>query len=139
MTDSTRTQTESQTDVLDSVLQPEIREFLITAIQMTPKITKMMKITSKMYDFTEELLKDKEMLGRIEGAIREKAEPIQQKVENGISLIQEARERAKLDTSSVGIISLLRLLKNDPTVQENLRVMKALLAILSEHRERDYS
>lgn len=139
MTDSTRTQTESQTDSLDSVLQPEIREFLITAIQMTPKITKMMKITSKMYDFTEELLKDKEMLGRIEGAIREKAEPIQQKVENGISLIQEARERAKLDTSSVGIISLLRLLKNDPTVQENLRVMKALLAILSEHRERDYS
>lgn len=139
MTDSTRTQTESQTDVLDSVLQPEIREFLITAIQMTPKITKMMKITSKMYDFTEELLKDREMLGRIEGAIREKAEPIQQKVENGISLIQEARERAKLDTSSVGIISLLRLLKNDPTVQENLRVMKALLAILSEHRERDYS
>jgi len=139
MTDSTQTQTESQTDVLDSVLQPEIREFLITAIQMTPKITKMMKTTSKMYDFTEELLKDKEMLGRIEGAIREKAEPIQQKVENGISLIQEARERAKLDTSSVGIISLLRLLKNDPTVQENLRVMKALLAILSEHRERDYS
>lgn len=122
MTDSSRTQIESQ-DILDLVVQPEIKEFLVTTIQMIPKITNVMKITSKMYDFAGELMENGEILG-------------QEKIEDGISLVEEAQERAESDTSKVGMIGLYRMLK-DPTVQKNLRFMKALLAAIAERQERE--
>lgn len=122
MTDSSRTQIESQ-DILDLVVQPEIKEFLVTTIQMIPKITNVMKITSKMYDLAGELMENGEILG-------------QEKIEDGISLVEEAQERAESDTSKVGMIGLYRMLK-DPTVQKNLRFMKALLAAIAERQERE--
>ena len=122
MTDSSRTQTESQ-DILDLVVQPEIKEFLVTTIQMIPKITNVMKITSKMYDLAGELMQNVEILG-------------QEKIEDGISLVEVAQERAESDTSKVGVIGLYRMLK-DPTVQKNLRFMKALLAAIAERQERE--
>lgn len=122
MTDSSRTQIESQ-DILDLVVQPEIKEFLVTTIQMIPKITNVMKITSKMYDLAGELMENGEILG-------------QEKIEDGISLVEEAQERAESDTSKVGMIGLYRMLK-DPTVQKNLRFMKALLAAIAERQARE--
>jgi uncharacterized protein YjgD (DUF1641 family) len=137
MTDSTRIQAESQVDVLDLVFQPEIKEFLVTTIQMVPKLTNMMKMTSKLCDLAERVMEDTEMLGSLEEAIREKTEPIQEKIEDGISLVEEARERAEEDTSNVGMIGLYRMLK-DPTVQKNLRFMKALLATIAERQMDDH-
>ncbi|CAM3898991.1 DUF1641 domain-containing protein [Alicyclobacillus pomorum] len=126
---------ESQSDVLDLVVQPEIKEFLVTAVQMIPKITNIMKITSEMYDLTEALLKDTEMLEIFGEAMNGTTEPIQDTIEDGVSLLHEAQERAEADTSNVGMIGLYRMLK-DPTIQKNLRFMKALLATIAERRDR---
>ncbi len=49
--------------------------------------------------------------------IREKTEPIQERIEDGISLVEEAQERVKSDMSNVGMIGLYRMLK-DPPVQK---------------------
>jgi uncharacterized protein YjgD (DUF1641 family) len=135
MTDSSRTQTESQ-DILDLVVQPEIKEFLITAIQMIPKITNIMKASSKMIDLAEAFLKDDELLESLEEAIKAKTDPIQDTIEDGISLVKEAQQRAELDTSNVGILGMYRMFK-DPVTQDKLRLMKALLATVSEHQERE--
>jgi uncharacterized protein YjgD (DUF1641 family) len=130
----TESQVEPQSDVLDLVVQPEIKEFLVTTVQMIPKITNIMKITSEMYDLTEALLKDTEMLEIFEEAMKG-TDPIQDAIEDGVALVHEAKERAESDTSNVGMIGLYRMLK-DPTIQKNLRFMKALLAIIAERRDR---
>ncbi len=135
MIDSSRTQTESQ-DILDLVVQPEIKEFLITAIQMVPKITNIMKASSKMIDLAEAFLKDDELLESLEEAIKAKTDPIQDTIEDGISLVKEAQQRAELDTSNIGILGMYRMLK-DPVTQDKLRFMKALLATVSEHHEKE--
>ncbi len=132
----TKSQIEPQSDVLDLVVQPEIKEFLVTTVQMVPKITNIMKITSEMYDLAEALLKDTEMLEIFGEATKGTTEPIQDTIEDGVSLVHEAQERAEADTSNVGMIGLYRMLK-DPTIQKNLRFMKALLAILAERRDRE--
>ncbi len=132
----TESQIEPQSDVLDLVVQPEIKEFLVTTVQMIPKITNIMKITSEMYDLAEALLKDTEMLEIFGEAMKGTTEPIQDTIEDGVSLVHEAQERAEADTSNVGMIGLYRMLK-DPTIQKNLRFMKALLAILAERRDRE--
>ena len=116
-------------------MQPEIKEFLVTTVQMIPKITNIMKITSEMYDLAEELLKDTEMLEIFGEAMNGTTEPIQDTIEDGVSLLHEAQERAEADTSNVGMIGLFRMLK-DPTIQKNLRFMKALLATIAERRDR---
>ncbi|QSO45475.1 hypothetical protein [Alicyclobacillus mengziensis] len=135
MTDSSRTQIESK-DILDLVVQPEIKEFLITAIQMVPKITNIMKASSKMIDLAEAFLQDDELLESLEAAIKAKTDPIQDTIEDGISLLKEAQERAELDTSNIGILGMYKMLK-DPVTQDKLRFMKALLATISEHQERE--
>ena len=135
MTDSSRTQIESQ-DILDLVVQPEIKEFLITAVQMVPRITNIMKASSKMIDLVEEFLKDDELLESLEAAIKAKTDPIQDTIEDGISVLKEAQERAELDTSNIGILGMYKMLK-DPVTQDKLRFMKALLATISEHQERE--
>jgi uncharacterized protein YjgD (DUF1641 family) len=129
MTDSSRTQTESQ-DILDGVVQPEIKEFLITAIQMVPKITNIMKASSKMIDLAEAFLKNDELLESLEEALKAKT------VEDGISLVKEAQQRSEVDTSNIGILGMYRMFK-DPVTQDKLRFMKALLATVSEHHERE--
>lgn len=135
MTDSSRTQIESQ-DILDLVVQPEIKEFLITAVQMVPRITNIMKASSKMIDLAEEVLKDDELLESLETAIKAKTDPIQDTIEDGISMLKEAQQRAELDSSNIGILGMYKMLK-DPVTQDKLRFMKALLATISEHQERE--
>jgi uncharacterized protein YjgD (DUF1641 family) len=131
----TESHIEPQSDVLDLVVQPEIKEFLVTTVQMIPKITNIMKITSEMYDLTEALLKDTEMLEIFGEAMKGTTDPIQDTIADGVALVHEAQERAESDTSNVGMIGLYRMLK-DPTIQKNLRFMKALLATISERRDR---
>ncbi len=134
--DMTESQIELQSDVLDLVVQPEIKEFLVTMVQMIPKITNIMKITSEMYDLAEELLRDTEMLEILGEAMEGTTQPLQDTIKDGASLVHEAQERAEADTSNVGMIGLYRMLK-DPTIQKNLRFMKALLAVIAERRDRE--
>jgi len=135
MTDYPRTQTESQ-DILDLIVQPEIKEFLTASVQMLPKITNIMKASSKLIDLLEALLKDDELLESLEEAIKARTDPIQDTIEEGVSLVKEAQQRAEIDTSNIGIIGMYRMFK-DPVTQDKLRFIKALLATVSEHHERE--
>ena len=144
--------TDTQPDVLDLVVQPEIKEFLATTIPMIPKITNIMRITSKLYDLTEELLKDTEILEILEMDTIKTAEAVEtvetaktagpihhlvpEAIQDGVALVHEAQIRAESDSSKVGMIGLYRMLK-DPTVQKNLRFMKAWLAIISERQKKE--
>lgn len=141
--------TDTQTDVLDLVVQPEIKEFLATTIPMIPKITNIMRITSKLYDLTEALLKDTEILEILEMDTMKTAEAVEtaetagpihhlvpEAIQDGVALVHEAQIRAESDSSKVGMIGLYRMLK-DPTVQKNLRFMKAWLAIISERQKKE--
>ncbi len=53
-----------------------------------------------MIDLAEAFLKDDELLESLEEVIKTKTEPIQYTIEDSISLVKEAQERAKLYTSN---------------------------------------
>ncbi|WAH37513.1 hypothetical protein [Alicyclobacillus dauci] len=129
---------ENQTDILSSVVQPEVKEFLENMIQMLPKLTNMMQITSAMYDVTQTLLlKDFEATEIIEKPMSGEIKPIQKKVQDGGALVKEAQELSKFDNSKIGMIGMYKMLK-DPTVQSNLKMMKALLFLIRERQEKEW-
>ena len=117
MTESTRVQSGPQEDILDAIFRPEVKEFMATTIEVIPKMTVLLKVMSNLYDMAEHMLNDGGPLEYSKLAISERADPIQDKIEDGISLIEEARDRAEDDTSKVGMIGLYKMLK-DPTVQK---------------------
>ncbi|GMA64785.1 DUF1641 domain-containing protein [Alicyclobacillus fastidiosus] len=125
---------ENHSDILGSIVKPEVKEFLETSIRMLPKLTEMMQITSAMYDLTQSLLKDTEMTDILEKSMFGDIEPIQDRLEHGVVLANAAQKRAKCDTSKVGMIGMYKMFK-DPTVQRNLKFMKALLSLINERRE----
>lgn len=125
---------DTHADVLDSIVQPEIKEFIETAIEIIPKMTHIMKVMSKMYDVAEVLAKDSELMELLKLDGNPSLDPLDDTIEGSVELVHEAQERAEADKSKVGMIGLYKMLK-DPTVQRNLRFMKAVLAEIGERRE----
>ncbi|GGJ12472.1 hypothetical protein GCM10010885_22330 [Alicyclobacillus cellulosilyticus] len=124
----------AQVDLEDLLLQPETQEALTTVLEQLPKLAKMLTVLGKLCDVAEAALTDGEMLQAATDLLKEKTQPIQDKVKEGMAVIQEARARAAQDHTKVGLFTLLRLLK-DPTVQKNLRFLHALLSVLAERSE----
>lgn len=86
----------------------------------------------------QELLRDTETADIIQKSMNGEIEPIQDKVEDGVLLVHEAQEQANLDTSSIGVIGMYKMLE-DPIIQRNLKFMKALLAIMSERQKKEFN
>ena len=111
MTGSARIQPQPQTDVLDLVFRLGVKEFIETTIEVMPKMTALLKIMSTLYDMTKETINHEGTLESLEVAIRERTDPIQDKIEDGISLVEEARDRAEENTSNVGVLLYTKCLK----------------------------
>jgi hypothetical protein len=60
---------------------------------------------------------------KLEEAIKEKIDPIQDMIEEGVSLVKEVQQRAELNSSNINIIGMYRMLK-DPVTQDKIRFIK---------------
>jgi uncharacterized protein YjgD (DUF1641 family) len=123
---------QEQLKVLDQLLKPEVQEYLTVLIEQLPKLTELVSILAKSYDFAQSVATDETLKNDTVGAIQEFATPVIHTVKNIVATAIEAKDRAEESKDVIGIFGLLKLLK-DPQAQKLLRFVNAYLQI-SEDR-----
>lgn len=125
-----------QNDVLDQLLKPEVQESLTTLVEHLPKLTELVTLMSKSYDFAQTVAKDDVLKSDTVGAIKEVAGPVVEKVKDLTSSFIEAKDRAEASTEVISLFGLMKMLK-DPQLQKMLRIANAFLQI-REEREKQH-
>ncbi|WNS76916.1 DUF1641 domain-containing protein [Bacillus sp. DTU_2020_1000418_1_SI_GHA_SEK_038] len=118
-------------DVLDQLLKPEVQESLTTLVEQLPKLTELVNILNKSYDFAQSVTTDEVLKNDMIGAITEMAGPIKDSVKNIAATAIEAKDRAEESHEVIGLFGVLKMLK-DPQAQKLFRFVNAYLQITSE-------
>lgn len=124
----------SREDVLDHLMKPEVQESLTVLVENLPKLAEMVTMMTKAYDFAQAVATDKVFMDDLTGGVQEIVQPIQSKVKQVAAAAIEASDRAHADDTTVGLFSLLKMLK-DPQVQNVFRFTQAFLAIMAEKQQ----
>lgn len=106
-------------------------ESAVILLDKLPKVTKYVQVMEQLFDTVEAVATDKQSLEYLVNGVREIIEPWRSRARDGVSLFQEAQQRAAHDTTFISIFSLLKLLK-DPSMQKGIRLFKAFLQIVDE-------
>jgi uncharacterized protein YjgD (DUF1641 family) len=122
------TLSKEQLDILDQLLKPEVQESLTTLVEQLPKLTELVNIMTKSYDFAQSVATDEVLKNDTVGAITELATPVIGSVKNIAQTAIEAKDRAEDSTEVIGIFGLLRMMK-DPQAQKLFRFINAYLDI----------
>lgn len=120
-----------QPDLLEHLLKPEVQASLNQLMENLPKLTEVVNLMTKAYDFGLAVATDKVLIEDMSGGIKEFAKPVIESVKHYASAAMEANERALHDNSTVGVFGIMRMLK-DPQMQKMLRFAQAFLNVLSE-------
>ncbi|PEY39008.1 hypothetical protein CN354_10290 [Bacillus cereus] len=122
---------QGQLDVLDQLLKPEVQESLTTLVEQLPKLTELVNILTKSYDFAQTVATDEVLKSDTVGAIQEIVEPVKDTVKSMAATVIEAKDRAEESTEVIGLFGLLKLLK-DPQAQKMFRFINAYLQVSAE-------
>lgn len=125
---------QQQKDILEQLLQPEVQQSLTTLVEQLPKLTELMTILTKSYDFAQSVATDEVLKNDTVAAITEIVEPVKETVKTVAQTAIEAKDRADSSTEIIGLFGLLKMLK-DPQAQKLFRFANAYLQI-SEERNR---
>jgi uncharacterized protein YjgD (DUF1641 family) len=120
-----------QLEVLDQLLKPEVQESLTTLVEQLPRLTEIVNLLTKTYDFAQAVATDEILKNDTVGAIKEIAEPIKDTVKNIAATAIEAKDRAEESNETIGLFGLLKMLK-DPQAQKLFRFMNAYLEVSAE-------
>jgi uncharacterized protein YjgD (DUF1641 family) len=126
---------QGQLDVLDQLLKPEVQESLTTLVEQLPKLTELVNILTKSYDFAQTVATDEVLKSDTVGAITELVEPVKDTVKSVAATAIEAKDRADESTEVIGLFGLLKLLK-DPQAQKMCRFVNAYLQISAERNNK---
>lgn len=118
-------------DVLDQLLKPEVQESLTTLVEALPKLTELVNILTKSYDFAQSVATDEVLKNDTVGAITEIATPVVDTVKGLAATVIEAKDRADVNNEVIGLFGLLKMLK-DPEAQKLFRFANAFLQITEE-------
>lgn len=125
------TVTQEKLDILDQLLKPEVQESLTTLVEQLPKLTELVTILTKSYEFAQSVATDDVLKNDTVSAITELAEPVVGSVKNLAATAIEAKDRADVNNEAVGLFGLLRMIK-DPQAQKLFRFANAFLQISAE-------
>ncbi|AMA72964.1 MULTISPECIES: DUF1641 domain-containing protein [Aneurinibacillus] len=114
-------------------LNKENMEALAVMIESLPRIAKCVTLLDRLFSTIEPLITDKESLAYLADTVKLVTTPVTERVQEGVSIVKEAKERAAQNQTNISIFGLLKLLK-DPTVQDGLKFVQALLEVLSEKK-----
>ncbi|WP_420491370.1 DUF1641 domain-containing protein [Neobacillus drentensis] len=120
-----------QLDVLDQLLKPEVQESLTALVEQLPKLTELVNILTKSYDFAQSVATDEVLKNDTIGAITEIVEPIKDSVKNLAATAIEAKDRAEESNEVIGLFGLLKMIK-DPQAQKLFRFINAYLEVSAE-------
>jgi uncharacterized protein YjgD (DUF1641 family) len=122
---------QKQLDVLDQLLKPEVQEPLNTLVEQLPKLTEIVNILTKSYDFAQSVATDDVLKKDTVSAISEIAGPVVDSVKGLAATSIEAKDRAEVNNDVIGLFGLLRMMK-DPQAQKLFRFAQAFLEVSSE-------
>ncbi|MBY0120978.1 DUF1641 domain-containing protein [Bacillus sp. S/N-304-OC-R1] len=125
--------TQEKLDILDQLLKPEVQESLTTLVEQLPKLTELVTILNKSYDFAQSVATDDVLKNDTISAISEIAEPIKETVKSIAATAIEAKDRADESHEVIGLFGVLRMLK-DPQAQKLFRFVNAYLQITAEKK-----
>ena len=126
---------QGQLDVLDQLLKPEVQESLTTLVEQLPKLTELVNILTKSYDFAQTVATDEVLKSDTVGAITELVEPVKDTVKSMAATAIEAKDRADESNEVIGLFGLLKLLK-DPQAQKMFRFVNAYLQVSAERNNK---
>ncbi|KHG54257.1 hypothetical protein OY33_09335 [Bacillus anthracis] len=126
---------QGQLDVLDQLLKPEVQESLTTLVEQLPKLTELVNVLTKSYDFAQTVATDEVLKSDTVGAITELVEPVKDTVKSMAATAIEAKDRADESNEVIGLFGLLKLLK-DPQAQKMFRFVNAYLQISAERNNK---
>ena len=122
-------------DILDQLLKPEVQESLTALVEQLPKLTELVTILNKSYDFAQSVTTDEVLKNDMIGAITEVAGPIKDSVKNIAATAIEAKDRAEESHEVIGLFGVLKMLK-DPQAQKLFRFVNAYLQISAEKAQK---
>ncbi|TCP29981.1 uncharacterized protein YjgD (DUF1641 family) [Scopulibacillus darangshiensis] len=125
--------TQEQLDVLDQLLKPEVQESLNALVEQLPKLTELVNILTKSYDFAQSVATDDVLKNDTVGAIQEIVEPVKDTVKDIAATAIEAKDRAEASNEVIGLFGLLKMIK-DPQAQKLFRFANAYLQISANRR-----
>jgi len=125
--------TQEKLDILDQLLNPEVQESLTALVEQLPKLTELVTVMTKSYDFVQALSTDEVLKNDTVGAITEIAGPVVGSLKNVAATTLEAKERAENSTESIGLFGLMKMIK-DPQAQKMFRFMNAYLQVNAENK-----
>lgn len=131
--ESLKQYSQEQQDILDQLLNPEVQQSLTTLIEQLPKLTELVNVLTKSYDFAQSVATDEVLKSDTMGAIKEIAEPVKDTVKNIAATVIEAKDRAEESNEAIGLFGLLRMIK-DPQAQKLFRFVNAYLQVAAEHK-----
>ncbi|HZG73834.1 MAG TPA: DUF1641 domain-containing protein [Chondromyces sp.] len=122
---------QEQLDILDQLLKPEVQESLTTLVEHLPKLTELVNILTKSYDFAQSVATDEVLKNDTVSAITEIAGPVTNSVKSLAATAIEAKDRAEDSQEVIGLFGVLKMLK-DPQTQKLLRFVSAFLEVSGE-------
>lgn len=120
-----------QHDLLDQLLKPEVQESLNLLIGELPKLTELVNLLTKTYEFAQLVTTDELLKKDTFGAIQDIAGPLKDSVKNIAATVIEAKDQAEESNEVIGLFGLLKMMK-DPQAQKFFRVINAYLKISAE-------
>lgn len=122
---------QSQQDLIDQLLKPEVQESLTVLVDQLPKLTELVNILTKSYDFAQSVATDEVLKSDTVGAITEILEPVKETAKEVAATAIEAKDRAEASNETIGLFGLLRMLK-DPQAQKLFRFVNSYLEVMNE-------
>ncbi|WP_342479741.1 DUF1641 domain-containing protein [Paenibacillus sp. FSL F4-0097] len=125
-----------QMDVLEQLLKPEVQESLTVLVEQLPKLTELVGVLTKSYDFVQTVAADDVLKSDTVSAIKELAEPVVHSAKNMAATVIEAKDRANESNEVIGLFGLMKLLK-DPQAQKLFRFVNAYLQVAGERSKQE--
>ncbi len=123
-----------EADVLDQLMKPEVQKSLTELVENLPKLAEMVTLLTKAYDVAQTAANDRVLIEDLKGGLEEFVKPIKEKAKGIAAAAIEANDRARTETTTIGLFGLLKMLK-DPQVQKMLRFAQAFLDELSKSQK----
>ena len=124
-----------QVELLDQLLKPEVQESLTTLVDQLPKLTELITVMTKSFDFAQSVATDDVLKADTVAAITEILEPVKETAKDVAQTAIEAKERSEASNEVIGIFGLMKLLK-DPQAQKLFRFTQAYLAVMNERENK---
>ncbi|MEK9199929.1 DUF1641 domain-containing protein [Ureibacillus sp. 179-F W5.1 NHS] len=136
LTQAQQAVSQGKQDLLDQLLKPEVQESLTTLVEQLPKLTEVVTLLTKAYDFAQLVATDEVLKSDTVNAIKEMSEPVIGSVKTLAATAIEAKDRADATNENIGIFGLLKLMK-DPEAQKLFRFANAFLEIQAERKSQE--